>query len=471
MIFVWSGLIVISAIALLAVAHFLFRLTVALRNVQSPTYLNALSALALGLVVTCVLLIGAWLLASRGGTELRVALVGGILLLLVVRVTIDLLIDARLRGEPEAFDSIARGMLAGSCCFGDRSPGYSLLLAGAYYVLGPNSGAGELLNLLLAVMAGAVLFKVVALHADSRAGILALYLFALWPAGAMLANVRLSETFYILVLLLAALALMPRAGPGLALVAGALLAIGQYIRPTTLALVPAYLLAAFWPTTPVADALRRTALPLGAAMLLVLVPVAAYNLQAHGELSLASSSFGGWSLYIGTDERTHGQLSTRAEAEIAALTRGGVWEDSRAAGKKAIAAIIRHPMRLVRLAPFKFDTLWGTENFGVYYAMSREAVRRPLGTMPVLMSGLFWAVLTVGTAASVFRRRRDLDRLTVLCLAVVLTVSLIHVFAEVRDRYHAYVTPLMIAVFAIGLAGWAATRWPADRSVATPVTA
>lgn len=463
--FVWAGLAAISLIALLAGAHFVAVLGAALTTLHDPVVINALLVLVLGAIAAVALLAGGWLLASRGGIELRVALLGGLVLLIVVRVIIDLAIDARLKGESIWYDQMARADLAGSCCFSERSPGYPLLLAGAYAIFGPTASAGELLNLSLALLAGIALFVLVKRHAGAPAAVIALYLFALWPAGALFANVRFTETLYILLLLLGALAALGGAGGRSAALAGALIAAAQYVRPSTLALLPVYAIARWWPGVSVRNALVRTVLPMATAVVVTLAPVVVYNWQQHGEVSFATSWFGGHTMYTGSDERTGGIYSARAFAEVKALTPGGTWDDDRAAAQIVAERISRDPLLLVRLLPTKFRTLWATEGFGVYYAMSVGALTSPAGMLPTLASAMFWALITAGAAVTVFLRRRDLDRLTVLCLGLVLSVSAIHVVFEARDRLHAYVTPFLIAVAAIGLAQWAAARWSESRSM------
>jgi len=466
--FVWAGVGLFALIALVALARLGERALRVAGRLDDPHVVLGVAGLLPAGLAALLLLLGAWWLAGRGPVGLRLALAGGFLLLVGMRLAVGLLADAPRDGEMLAFDGLARSMLAGECCFSDRPPGYPLLLAGAYAVLGPGAAAGEALNLALGLLSGVALFALVRVHATEQAAVLALYLLALWPAGALLSNARLSETLYVLLLLLAALASLGGRGWRSAGLGGALLAAAHYVRPTTLALLPAFALARLWPSAALRWAAVRTVLPMGAATLLLLTPVVAYNLDAHDEPSLSTSAYGGWSLYIGTDARTDGRWSPQAAAEIEALTPGGIWDDSAAGTSVALQRIQADPSGFALLAARKFAILWGSEDFGVVYGLGRGSIAAPAATFPMLASYIFYALIAGLAALSLFRRRRDFDRLTVLCVGVTLIVALIHVFVEVRDRYHAYLTPLFIALVALAAPRWLAARTAGREPVGRP---
>lgn len=77
----------------------------------------------------------------------------------------------------------------------------------------------------------------------------------------------------------------------------------------------------------------------------------------------------------------------------------------------------------------------------------------PGNTFLTLISQTFYAAVTVAAALALLSRRKSLDRLTMLIVAIALTIAVLHVFVEVRDRYHAYLVPLVIAL---------ATSWKAS---------
>jgi len=468
--FVWLGLAAMTVIAIIASADLGIRLLGALGNIHERWVILGLAGVAACVAGAVVLIAIAWRLAGRSERALQATVVGGFVLLAAGRLAIAVAHNSHMTGESHSFDTTARGILAGQWDFFGRAPAYPISLAGAYSLLGPGPTAGEMLNLVLGLVAGGALFALVNARAGVRPAVVALYLFALWPAGALISNVRLSETMYLALTLLAALAMLAWSGAASASASGVLLGLAQYVRPTTLALVPALLIARWWPRTSLRRALLLTALPFGVTMLLLLMPMAAYNLQVNGEVSLATTVFGGANLYVGTDVRTGGQWSEQIQAEIDALTPGGLLDDSNAAGRIAGARLLADPLLPLRLLPTKLNTLWGSEDFGVQYAMSRATLARPLGTFPGVLSSLFYTAMVLGATAFAFRRRHDLDSLTVLCMGTTISITLIHVLYEVRDRYHAYATPLFIAVVAMGVAEWAARRYkvPAPMTVPAP---
>jgi hypothetical protein len=60
------------------------------------------------------------------------------------------------------------------------------------------------------------------------------------------------------------------------------------------------------------------------------------------------------------------------------------------------------------------------------------------------------------TALGLYLVRRRLDPLAALAILVVLAISLLHGFVEVRDRYHSYAIPLLMPVAALAIVAVAA---------------
>lgn len=459
----WSGIALLGVIAALAAAHLALDLVRAVRRLEHPSVLPGLLLAGLAVLGGALALIVTAHLAARGRQGERLALVLGLALLVGIRMAAAATQAPPLTGEMARYDELAAGVLTGQCCFADRPLGYPILLAGAYGLLGRTDLAAESLDILLALLAGIGLFALVrASYGRSAAG-LALVAFALWPAGALVTGVRLPETAYEAVVVLGALAVIhtPAGWKGSALT-GVLLAVGQYLRPTTPALFLVYLLARVWPSAPRRQAVMGGALPMLAAFLLLLAPVVADNLRVRGDPSISTSAYGGWSLYVGTNSASGGRWNAADARRISALGGTDPWERSRIAGPLGVQRIVEDPPRFVLLAVRKFDTLWGTEDYGVQYGIDRRLPNRPEATFPALASQGFYAAVTgAATLGLVFMRRRP-DALAVLAIGVTAVVTAIHVFPEVRDRYHAYAIPLLIAVAAGGLGQWRASR--AERS-------
>ena len=172
--------------------------------------------------------------------------------------------------------------------------------------------AVEVVNLLFAVVAGAAVLGIGRALYGWRVGAAALVAYAVWPAGALMVDVRLPHVAYDALVAGAvwvAVAL-PAGWRGSALV-GMLLGFAQYMRPSTIALLPAFVLARVWSGGPLRRLIAGAIVPLGVAFLIVLIPAIWHNWTTYGEASVSTSTFGGHSLYIGTDQRTGGRFSGR----------------------------------------------------------------------------------------------------------------------------------------------------------------
>jgi hypothetical protein len=335
----------------------------------------------------------------------------------------------------------------------DRPMGYSVVLAAAYATGVDRQVAVEAVNLLFAIVAGAAVLGIGRALYGWRVGVAGLVAYAVWPAGALMVDVRLPHTAYDALVAGAAwvAVALPAGWRGSAL-AGAILGLAQYMRPSTLALLPAFLLARIWAGGPWRRLLGGSVVPMGGAFLIVLIPAIWHNGVTYGEASVSTSTFGGHSLYIGTDQRTGGRFSGEANDELIALAGPDPHERSEVGARIAMERIRSDPLGIAWLAIAKQDTLWATERYGVEYGISRGLRDRPANpraTTPLLMSQAFLAIVYLATAAGLYLQRRELDALGALAVTLVWSVALAHALLEVRDRHHAYVIPLLLPLAAV----------------------
>jgi len=460
----WAGIALFALIALEATAMVGVIVARSVARISDPLVaLSLLTALlAVGMAAVLITVANRW---SSMATRWRMLpLAVGLSLAALLRMAIAVAIDAPVDRDMAAYDALATQVLEDGRLFSDRPMGYPYLLAGSYAIFGRGALAGEALNILASVVGGIALWLLVQSAYGERRANVALFLYALWPAGALMTSVRLTETTYTVSLLLAVLAVTQRTGWRAQWVTGALLGISQYFRPTSFFLLPAFLLAAARP-----GKVRRRQLLLGTAtislaFLTVMLPVIDHNRQAHGELSVTTSAYGGWSLWVGAN-REHGGRWNAADWEaLFELTDGPVWDDSKAAGPLGIQRITEDPAGFGLLAVDKFHTMWGSEAYGVNFAMASRSAALPENTFLTLVSQVFYAVVTVAAVLALMARRSTVDRLTLLVVTVTLTVAALHVFVEVRDRYHAYVVPLFIALAANWMVGRRAISQDSARS-------
>jgi 4-amino-4-deoxy-L-arabinose transferase-like glycosyltransferase len=449
-----------AAIAVVATAHLLVDAWEILSRLTSlaalGTLLVALAVIATGVVWTGLI---AWL---AGSTPRRatIATWAALLTVIAVRLAIAAVQDGVLSGEPGVYDRQAAELAAGGCCPWDepisRPPGYVFLLAGAYALGGPSAAAAEVLNIVLAVATGLIVLELARGLYGARAGAIALVLYALWPAGALMTLVRIPHTAYDLAFLAGAWVVVasPPGWRGSAL-GGLVLGLSQYLRPTTFVLLPAFLVARAWRASHWRGEILATLLPMLLTFLLVLLPIMAWHLSTRGVLDISTSAYGGSSLYHGTNRDSGGRWSERASRELTAIAGQDQWERTRVGQQLALGRLRDDPVGMLMLAVHKQDTLWGRESYGIRYGLRRDLATEPAlprSVLPSLASGGFYAALLACAALGLYLRRRQTDALSGLIVVAALTMSLMHGFVEVRDRYHAYLIPLLmpIAGFAIG---------------------
>ena len=406
----------------------------------------------------------------------RVAIAIGFGVLLAVRLAVASRYDGVSDGEIREYQALSAGVLDGDCCFGDRPMGYPMVLALAIRLLGAGQLPVVALNVLFAVASGALVLSLSRRLYGARVGAVALFLYACWPAGALMVVTTLPHTAYELMILLAAWSALAMA-PGWrgSAVIGLVLGLSQYLRPTTSILIPVYLVARLWPGATVRRALIGTLIPMVGTFLLVLLPVVDHNLRTYGDASISTSSFGGLGMYVGTDQQSGGRWSEENYAEVLALPGATLWAKSTEAAELAQARIKADPVGFALLALRKQGTLWGTERYGVQYGIEREladAPARPAATAPLVTSGLFYAVVMAAAAAGVVLLRRRPDGLLLLAVGMIAVLTAAHAFLEVRDRYHSYVVPLLLPLAsvailaALGRVGWLPSRggMPSDEA-------
>ncbi len=448
------GALFFGAVAIVATAH----LAVDLWQIVSRV--DSLGALRQLLVALAVIAAGvAWTIVIArlaGSTPRRVTIAtwAALITLIAIRVVIAIVQDGVLSGEPGVYDRQAAELAAGGCCPWDepisRPPGYTFLLAGAYAVFGQSAAAGEALNIAFAIATGLIVLELARGLYGAQAGAIALLLYALWPAGALMTLVRIPHSAYDLAFIAGAWIVVasPRGWRGSAL-GGLVLGLSQYLRPTTFVLLPAFLVARAWAARRWRGEILATLAPMVLTFLLVLVPIMAWHLSTRGVLDISTSAYGGSSLYHGTNRESGGRWSEAASRELTAIAGDDQWERTRVGQQLAIGRLRDDPIGMLALAIRKQDTLWGRESYGIRYGIRRELATEPYlprSVLPSLASGSFYAALLALAALGLYLRRRRTDALSSLLILSALTMSLMHGFVEVRDRYHAYLVPLLMPI-------------------------
>lgn len=452
---VWAGLITLVALSLLATAHLMADLA-AVRQIRggwSAVALRLLPVALLGLGGLLLVAITAWLAGSTRRREL-VAIGLGLVVLVGLRVVISAQFDSGTRGEPGVYVAMAETLLGPDWDFMGRPMAYPFALAGAFAFIADRQLAIEAVNLLLALAAGGVVWALARGLYGRRVGALALLGYAAWPAGALMTVVSIPQAGFDLAIAAAAWAAvcLPPGWRGGALT-GAILGIAQYLRPTAPALLPAYILARLWPGVDRRALVHAIVVPIS-AFLIVLLPVIASNYDRTGSPSISTSDYGGQVLYIGTYEPSGGQFDQAANDALIELAGEDQLARSAMGTEIALQRIKDDPLGIAALAVRKQDTLWGTEHYGVQYAIRQSLADRPQhpdATTPMLLSQAFYALLLITATVGLWSRRREPDALVPLAVTLIWTVAAMHALLEVRDRHHSYVIPLLLPLSALAI--------------------
>ena len=457
----------VAAVATCASAN--FAVVVATNVATSET---TLGPLATGAALTAMVasLAGGWWLARRPVTEHMGSgawLAAGLVVLVGLRAIAIAAIDAPLIADWLHYHELVVQITMGGPWLTSRPPGLPLLLAPLYTLLGPHPALGELVNVAAGIVAGIAVFAVGRRRAGPRAGGLALLLYAVAPAQILMSTVLGTEILYGAGLV-AALAFIVR-GSGLvdALAGGALLAATQYIRSTSLVLLPV-LLAVTWARAGdgrPAGTSRWIRLGQAGAVLasfcIILIPVAAANVDRVGWPSPSTSGFQNWELLLGTDQRHDGRFNT----DDVALVGGdpGTPAAEAAAARLAWQQVTSDPLGTAGLMARKFPQLWADEHYGARWALfENPGVDRRLVQVMVLLSQAWLVFVSALGAIGLWRLRRRPSRGVVAVAATLVVYGAAMIPFEANPRYHAPLVPLLCILAALPAAVSTALAAPED---------
>ena len=452
---IYAALPVIGTIAIVASAKLGVVIDAALAGIGFATGIRgiALAVLWLGLVVAAIAVVRRM---PDDGLR-RWTPLAPLLLLVALRAIAIPLVDTPVSSDndPRHLHELAVGVLeGGNPLVAPRPMGFSTMLAGLYAVFGVHPWLGELLNLVLAVITGWMLHRFVLGAWGSRPAAAAVVAYALVPSQVLLTTTLFTETAYSAFLMIAitlATGAVASRRFVLALASGAVLAISQYVRPVSQAFLPMFVLLPFLAGLRVSRSATMGA-AMAAAFFVVLAPIAVHNLSTHGDLSLSTSSYGGWSVFVGANQ-VHNGMFNRDDQAILRATEGSVWERSEILGREGVERITGDPRGFAELAIRKFRVLWSDDTYAVGAALPGLAATDVTRQGLLLASQGMYACLTVAAAVGLWRQRRRAIPAAVLLAGLLVTIAAAHTFVEVQPRYHAYVLPLICALAAQALAG------------------
>lgn len=383
-----------------------------------------------------------------------------------------LLVPIQPLSDSFAYDVFARNLAAGQCFGWDAdSPtsfwpvGTSFMYSLVYRVFDPATwgyGPVAVLNLVLGVLMVVLGMGVAHRWFGRLVGIAAGLMLAFWPTHVQFTTVIGSETIFT-VLCLGGILAWPEPGERRMLarvvIAGVLLALATYVRPTAL-LIPAVLAGSAW--------LRGLSFPRAAAqaavaavvMAAIIAPWSVRNTRLFGQFVLVSTN-GGSNLWMGNNPRTTGfyqdrppQPSTMNEAQF-----------DKELGRQAKAWIVEHPADFVARTAVKAVRLHERETIGI--AWNRDALGARVGpramTLMKVSGQAYWLVALASSLCGVviLARRYRLRALVHPALAIWGYFTAVHAVIVIQDRYHLPATPMIASLAALAfVAAWTWKRKP-----------
>jgi hypothetical protein len=432
---IWSvGLAFLVTIAALATVELVVDLSDVHHTTGSLLLIGALLAAAA---------VAALFLSGRGPLRSH-PLAVGLALILGTRLVMVATIQTPLSSDFLAYHLLAVAMSQHGPAWASVPIGWPLALAAVYAVLGANPLFGELLNVAIALATGWFIFDL-GLRVLGRPGAsLSLWLFALAPAQALWVVVLGSEAPYGL-LLIAAVWAIARFGTDriwVVVLAGILLGAAQYVRATTPVILAAFVVVIVLAGSTPARAARAIVM-IAAVFLLTLSPVIAHDFEASGVLSVSTSGFGGWSLFVGTNAASGGQYDKTLFAVVGG--QAGTPAFDRRALTLALDRIERDPVGVAVLAVKKIPVMWASESYATDWtfdvrARGDTAVVR---SMLIVVDQGVYALILLLAAYGLWRWRHARTTALLLIVLIILSVAAMHSVLEVQSRYHAYLEPLI----------------------------
>jgi hypothetical protein len=470
------GVLLFGAIALSAATGLLasVRATIEAQNVRATV--AAVVAVVLMVLAAIVWLIGIGFVARWRGR--RWALATGLGATVVVRLILVIGIHAPIvgggaasvNGDGAALYAEALGIASGGRVPGDWAIGYPALLGGAIGLVGAHGWLDPAIDVLISLVVAAVGFDLLWRAGGVQVAAAGIGLFAIMPSQALLVPAFGPDLAYAALVLLAVWLVVaaPKSSPprigrrriphgawttACASAAGLLLGMSQLLRPTSIALLPAFVILALLVLR--SSHPQRGATALVVAFLVALSPVIVDNVGRHGVLSLEPTSYAGWRLYVGTDAASSvdGGLNDLDPDGLDAFPGATTRARSDAAGRAAFDHVLAAPGAFLDLAGTKFAGLWSDDAYAATLALAgADEAQRGLLIALQLASQLAWAFVALAAAWGL-ARSWPLPGVLLSAVLVVAALAVLHAALASEPRDHAVVMPLLLAAAATGLAG------------------
>ena len=369
---------------------------------------------------------------------------------LVVRIGFGLLVHPVPDSDMASYESTARHLVSTGdyvCMEGGfstrayRPPGVAFLLASVMKIVGPQSWAALLLNCALFLFSSLFLWLSIR-ELPWQSGAWALGMLALWPSDMMMASLSQSETPSVLVsaLLIYVVAHVRRPVVKIVLL-GIVTGLSCLLRNSNLVMLGVWLFVVvqipvlFW---------KRVAF---AALLLVcafapILPWTLRNYHVLGSPVLVATN-GGDNFYSANNPLSGGGWEGTSSAQLQTYLPDEVAMDK--AGYRLAKEWIRsHPVAFLRLGIEKIRILFGSDDWGPYWALERGRGNTGGWYKASLVGAALWWIAVWGLLLMNFFRNISLFRTdsTVLAIAAfTLLPALLFFVFQSQPRYHAFMIP------------------------------
>jgi 4-amino-4-deoxy-L-arabinose transferase-like glycosyltransferase len=337
-----------------------------------------------------------------------------------------------------------------------RGPGYSLFIAGVFWVFGPNLVVLRIVESALGTVSVGLIGVIGARLFGRTAGLISALLAALHPVLAFLPSTQYSENLLALattVALGSAFAALRRGGLWRWSGCGALLGLVLLIRPSSVFLLPGLAAGLALVLRRESRAWVAPALVCGAAIALTLAPWIARNHRVYGQWFFIASG-GGRAFWFGNnpkataDTRVPAVLEPAMEEEMRSLPDELARE--RHLFRRALAWVRQNPGRAAWLYVLELRNL-----FALYPDPATRAHADPWGRA---VQGLASAVVFAGALLSLGRLRADPPLWVLAALAVSYALGCAFFFTAMR--YRIAIEPALLWMSGSGWAGSLAARGP-----------
>ncbi|MGE0360734.1 MAG: hypothetical protein AB7H93_09605 [Vicinamibacterales bacterium] len=366
--------------------------------------------------------------------------------------------DATLFADMAQYQERAQHLAATATLWPDalRGPGYPVLLAAAYRLLGDSLWSARVAN---AIVGGGLVFATGLLARASGAGArawIAAAIVAVYPALVLSSVYLMPEGLYAL-LVVATLVMVRHRTAAFAIVAGALAAAAMLTRSVGVALGAAPLAIwarAWWRGDASAGVGASRVALFAAACAMALAPWLMFTTRVAGGPMLDATS--GVNLLLGNHPGATGRLVLGDEGPLRERFVAGaasVADGNRRAVAAGVSWAAANPRAWMRLAAVKLGYLFGLEGrehawlYGHAYFGERRAVT--VQAWGVLLPVSF-PLLCVAAAIGAVRAPSPPPPALVAILAMIGATAALHVVSFGESRFHLPLVPLLAVVASLG---------------------